>query len=118
MSVLSLEDEFISVQLGADNPFRESVSYTPSGSTAKTIYAIVSRSGSSKISTKRSTERAGAAYDYEMLISCNATSGIQYVVPGKDKVSITAPEFAETNTFTVAGIVSKTAMCWHLGLRP
>jgi len=118
MSALSLSDEFINVFLDESNPFRESVTYTPSGSTAKSIYGIVNRGGGSKTSQGRGSDKMGAIYDYELIISCDATSGVQYVVPMKDKVSITAPEFGETNVFTVAGVIKKTPMGWVLGLRP
>ena len=114
----SLETDFISVFLDESNPFRESVTYTPSGGTAKAIYGMVNRGGTSKTTQGRSVEKMGALYDYELVISCNATSGIANVIPGKDRVVISAPEFAESNTFMVAGVIAKTAMCWKLGLRP
>lgn len=118
MSVLSLSDEFVTVFLDASNPFRETVTYTATGSAAKDIFAIVNRGGAAKTSRGHGAEKLGSIYDYELIISCDATQGIQYVTPMKDKVSIVAPEFAESNTFSVAGVISKTAMCWHLGLRP
>jgi len=118
MSALSLETEFINVFLDESNPFRESVTYTPTGAAAKVIYGIVNRGGNAKSSTGRGTDRLNAIYDYTMLISCTATDGVQYVTPNKDKVLITAPEFGESNTFLVAGVIAKTAMAWHLGLRP
>ena len=118
MSALSLETEFINVFLDESNPFRESVTYTPSGGAVKAIYGIVNRGGNAKSTTGRGMDKLNAIYDYTLLISCNATDGIQYVVPNKDRVLILAPEFGENNTFLVAGVIAKTAMCWYLGLRP
>ena len=117
MCALSLEDEFVDVFLDASNPFRESVTYTATGAAAKAIYAIVNRGSAAKTTQGRSVDKIGTVYAHELLISCDATDGIQYVTPNKDKVSITSPEFAETNIFTVAVVIAKTGMCWKLGLR-
>lgn len=118
MSVLSLENDFVSVFLDESNPFRESMTYTPSGGAAKAIYGIINRGAASRTTQDRAVNKIGAVYSHEIIISCNATSGIANVVVGKDKVSFISPEFAETNTYTIAGIIHKTAMCWKLGLRP
>lgn len=110
-----LEQQFIDAFLSSENPFRESVVYTVSGGTAKTIYAVVKRGGTVRTSGRADTTPAG--YDCELLISPDSTSGIATVKIGEDTVAITAPEFAETNVYNVSGIIAKTAMAWHLGLK-
>jgi len=113
----ALQDAFINAFLSPTYPFRESVAYTPSGGTAKVIYGVVRRGGLTKGKGK---EGMAPAYDYELLVSNDSTSGIATVTAGEDTVLMSAYEFgaAETNTFTVAGIMGHSQMGWHLGLRP
>ncbi len=111
---IDLQAEFIDQFLNADNPFRESVVYTASGAASKTIYGIVNRSGIKKTS---GADKTPSTWDYELLISHDATDGIATVTKGMDVVAISSPEVGGTNIFVVAGIISRTGMCWHLGLR-
>jgi len=106
--------EFIRVQLSSANPFREAVTYTPTGVTAKSIYAVVRRGGIKSASSK--SDRMPSIYEYEMLISTDATEGVATVTAMKDKVSMTLKETGATNTFTVAGVIGYTKAAWHLGL--
>jgi len=110
-----IEQEFIDAQLGSDSPFRESISYTVSGGSPKTIYGIVRRAGIGRTSGRG--DSTPATYDTELIISSDATAGIANVLKDEDVVSITSPEFNEANVYTVAGIIARTAMAWHLGLK-
>lgn len=112
--MLNLSDEFSRYFLDASNPFRESVTYTKTGGAAVSIYGIVRRGGMEKVSGK---DKTPVTYDYELIIACDTTSGIDTVTTGMDKVVFTLSETGTSNTFIVAGIVAKTGMCWHLGLR-
>lgn len=108
------QTEFLRVQLSAANPFREQVTYTPTGGEAKSIYAVVGRGGIKSLKSK--TDRMPSIYDYEILISTDETSGVLLVTPRKDKVALAMHEIGGSNTFTVAGIISRTPGAWHLGL--
>ena len=108
--------EFILRQLSAANPARESIVYTPTGGTAKTIYAVVNRGGMKSVRSK--IDKMPSIYDYEILISTSTASGIAAVTSGKDTVTMTMHEINGSNIFTVAGIIARNAACWHLGLRP
>jgi hypothetical protein len=110
-----LQNEFVTHFLGAENPFREQIFYTASGSTAKTIWGIVTQRGTSKLSGKG---MANSVYDVEMLISHDSINGIATVTPNMDKVVFTSAVYGnESNTFLVAGIIDYSPMAWHLGLR-
>jgi hypothetical protein len=112
--MIDLKQEFIDQFLNSENPFRESVTYTPSGGTAKVISGIVKRGGLGKTS---GPAKLLSGWDYELLISQDATSGIATITKGMDKVLIASPEVGGTNSFIVAGIIAKTPLCWHLGLK-
>jgi hypothetical protein len=101
--------------LSANNPHVESISYTVSGGTAKTINACVNRvSGSNS----RGAIGNRTIYSAEIIISFDSVSGIPVVTPKKDIVVMAAPELNSTShTFLVVGIVGKSAMGWHLGLQ-
>lgn len=100
--------------LSSNNPFIESISYTPSGGSATTINAVVNR-GAGMISGGQNSR---PRYDCEIIISNDADSGIATVTPKKDIVSMNAPELSDsTHTFTVMAIIGKTAMGWRLGLQ-
>lgn len=114
--MIDMQAEFINRQLNSSNPFMESVSYTAYGESAVSIYGIVKRNGVK--SMKSTSDKMNSAYDYELIISNDADSGIETVTPRKDKVVINSPEYGEDNTFLVAGIIAHTPMCWHLGLVP
>lgn len=114
--MISLSNEFIGAFLSDDNPFRESITYTPTGGTAKTIYALVKRGGA--MNNNNAADKTNSIYDYEIVIANDATSGIATITTGKDKISMAAPELNETaHTFMVVGIIGKTGMAWKLGLR-
>lgn len=114
--MIDLQAEFVSHMLGDGYPFRELVTYTPSGSSARDIYAIVKRNGTRK--TSGSKGAMDASYDYEIVVSTSDTDGVANVKTREDKVTISAPEFGAdaTNSFRVAAVISKTEMSWHLGL--
>jgi len=113
---MDLSSEFTQWFLGGDNPFRKSITYTPSGAAAKTIYGIVTTRGTAKIGGQG---KLNSGYDIELIISHDATNGIYTVTPNKDTVSFSAPEYGNvTNTYMVGGIINYSPMMWHLGLRP
>ncbi len=111
---INLSDIFNRYFLAAVNPFRETVTYTKTGGTAKSIYGMVRRGGMQKVS---GSDKTPSMYDYELIIAIDATNGIDQVTTGKDKVAFTLSETGTSNTFIIAGIIEKTGMCWHLGLR-
>lgn len=113
---MDLSTAFNSAMLGESNPFRESITYTATGQSAKTIWAIPKRGGIT--SNKNTADKTASIYDYEILIASDATNGIVNPTMGKDTVTMSMPEMGTgNNVFIVAGIVSKTPMCWRLGLR-
>jgi len=113
----TLQEAVDAAILGASNPFRESITYTPTGATAKTIYGQVRRGAAAKNSVRG--DNTAAVYDTEITISKNTTNGVAAVTIGKDTVTMAAPAYgsAATNVYVVAGIVGQTATFWKLGLR-
>jgi hypothetical protein len=108
--------EFIAWQLGDQNPFRKLIIYTASGFVAKQIYAVVANKGTKKLSGRGDLN---SMYDVEIIISNDSISGISNVTIKKDSVILASPEFGgNKNTYQVSGIISRTPMAWHLGLRP
>ena len=115
--MLTAKQALIDGVVSSNNPFVEEISYTPYGGSAKTINATVNRtSGSIKLRSGRTEERP--RYNAEIIISNDATYGIATVKPKVDTVVMAAPELNDdTHTFTVADIIGKSAMGWHLGLQ-
>jgi hypothetical protein len=113
--MLTAKDALIAGALSANNPFVENVSYTVAGGTARAINACVHRvSGSNS----RGTIGNRTMYHAEIIISNDATAGIETVTPKKDTVTMSAPELNSTShSFLVVAIIGKSAMGWHLGLQ-
>lgn len=114
--MLTASEAFLAGALNANNPFVETVTYTPDGGTAKSVLAVVDR-GSGSI--KRGVIANRTRYKAEIMISADTTSGIAQVTPRKDIVVLAAPELANSteHTFTVHTIIGKSTMGWHLGLQ-
>jgi hypothetical protein len=101
--------------LNANNPFVESISYTPSGGEATTINATVNRTSGM---IRRQNIDGRPRYDAEIIISNDSTYGISTVTPKEDIVTMAAPELNSTShTFNVIAIIGKSSMGWHLGLQ-
>jgi hypothetical protein len=103
-----------------ESGFEESISYTPSGGSAKTIDAVVHRQGASQITASGPGGRMSTIrkYEIEIWISTHATTGIASITPIEDKVALKRRlEDATDTTFQVAGVIDSDAGCWHLGLR-
>jgi len=117
---LELKEEFIDVFLASG--FQESITYTPSGGTAKTINAIVYRSGTTQTVPSRRTgasenKTISRRYDVEIHISTDATSGIQTVKINADKVALKRRTNDTSNTtFLVRGIIQEDVGAYWLGL--
>lgn len=112
--MISLSDVFISAIANANNPFAEDITYYPTGSTGKVIKAVSKRGAGS---FGRPKIDPFISYAAEIIIGCNDDGGIETVTPRKDYVIMDAPEINDsTHKFTVAGIISKSKMAWHLGL--
>lgn len=110
---MSLSEQFDSYFLSTSNPFSETISYTASGTTTG-IKAIVKRGGF--ISSKMKSDNTKSLYDYEVVLSI---ADVTKVTVNKDTVTLIAPQYGVevTNTYIVSGIIGKTPMAWHLGLR-
>lgn len=113
--MLTAKAAMLAGPLSDNNPFVESITYTPSGGDAVTINATVKRS-SDMMGRENIPDRAH--YKAEIIISNDSDSGVADVTPRKDTVTMAAPELSNSSshTFLVAAIISKTAMGWHLGL--
>jgi hypothetical protein len=114
---MTLQETIDAAFLGASNPFREAITYTPTGATAKSIYAQVRRG--TPTANRVKGDNTAAVYDTEITISIDSTNGVAVVTIGKDTVTMAAPAYgsAATNVYTVAGIIGKSTTCWKLGLR-
>jgi len=117
---LELKEEFVDVFLASG--FQETITYTPSGGTAKNISAIVYREGTTQTVSSR---RTGAGenksitrrYDIEIHISTDAIDGIQSVTVMKDKVALKRKVNDTSNeNFTVRGIIEEDTGAYWLGL--
>ena len=110
---MSLSEQFDSYFLSTSNPFAESVSYTVDGVTTQ-IKALVKRGGF--ISNKMKSDNTKSLYDFEVVLSI---ADVTKVTVNKDTVTLLAPQYGvdATNTYIVSGIIGKTPMAWHLGLR-
>jgi len=117
---LELKEEFVDVFLNSG--FQETITYTPSGGTAKSISAIVYREGTTQTVPSR---RTGAGenktitrrYDIQIHISTDATDGIQSVTVMKDTVALKRKVNDSSNeTFLVRGIIEEDTGAYWLGL--
>lgn len=117
---LELQEEFIDVFLTSG--FQESIIYTPSGGTAKTINAIIYRSGTTQTVPSRRTgagenKTISRRYDIEIHISTDATSGIGTVTINEDQVQLKRRVNDSSNTkFLVRGIIQEDTGAYWLGL--
>lgn len=117
---LRLDEVFIDAILTSG--FQESIIYTPSGGTAKTINAIVYRDGTTQTVPSRRTgasenKTIARRYDVEIHISTDATAGIETVTIQEDKVALKRRTNDSSNTnFLVKGIVQEDVGAYWLGL--
>lgn len=114
----TLQEAIDEAFLGSANPFREAITYTPTGATARSIYAQVRRGAI--MANRLKGDNTAAVYDVEITISIDASNGVAVVTTGKDTVTMAAPAYGSTtatNVYTVAGIIGRSATCWKLGLR-
>lgn len=112
---IDLQSEFLDNILGEEFPFREAISYTPYGGVAKTIYGVMRRDGAYR--SMRQPAGMRSVWEIELIISTDATDGIELVTIKGDKVDITAYESGGgTKTYTVGAIMGRTPMAWRLGL--
>ena len=117
---LELQEEFVDVFLTSG--FQESIIYTPSGGSAKTINAMIYRDGTTQTVPSRRTgagenKTISRRYDIEIHISTDATSGIQTVTINEDTVKLKRRTNDTSNTtFLVRGIVQEDVGAYWLGL--
>ncbi len=117
---LTLQDDMDTIFL--DSGFQESVVYTPSGGTARTINAIVFRDGSMAGS---SGSRSGALtnatlsryYKCEMLVSTDATNGIDNPTIQEDTITFNKNvNDTSTVTWVIKGILQEDGGAYRIGL--
>ncbi len=117
---LRLDEMFIDAILTSG--FQESVVYTPSGGTAKTIDAIIYREGTTQTVPSRRTgssenKTISRGYDVEIHISTDVTAGIGTVTIHEDKVALKRRTNDSSNTiFLVKGIIEEDDGAYWLGL--
>jgi len=112
---LSLQDDMDTVFLTSG--FQETVSYTPSGGTAKSISAIVNRGGGNE--GPQPPARGGSPerrFDMEIIISTDETNGVATVKPREDKVSVATTPGGSAQTYLVVAVIRSDVGAWHLGL--
>lgn len=108
---MDLARTFDDIFLSTSNPFAESVLYSADG-VESTIKGLVKRGGF--ITSKQKADNTKSLYDYEIVVSVN---DVEKVTVNKDTVTMTAPQYGENNIYIVGGIIGKTPMAWHLGLK-
>lgn len=114
---LTFQDDMDNIFLNSG--FEEEITYTPSGGSAKTIRAIVFREGATERDRNvRGIRTSDRRYDLEILISTDATNGIETVTVNEDVITV-KPHIgdASARTFTVAGIVQNDAGAHRLRLK-
>uniref|UniRef100_A0A6M3LZJ6 Tail protein n=1 Tax=viral metagenome TaxID=1070528 RepID=A0A6M3LZJ6_9ZZZZ len=113
---LTLQDDMDNIFLDAG--FEETIIYTPSGGTAKSISAIVYRQGAKESSSNRRLSNAqNRTYDIEIDISTDVTNGIANVTTREDKVALKREIGDSTNTtFLVKGIIQDDEGAKRLGI--
>jgi hypothetical protein len=96
--------------------FGETITYTPSGGSAKSIAALVDRT------PLRPTEHGGQTVPQNMTeiwIINNATTGVASVKPGFDTVALKAKlSDAATTTMRVTKLLYHDAGTWRLEVMP
>jgi len=101
--------------LGDSNPFVEEISYTVSGGEAKTINAVVNRTADM---IQRDGIKNRSRYKAEIMISHDATSGIETPTPKEDLVTMASERLgSSSHTYQLQAIIGKTKMGWWLGLQ-
>lgn len=108
---MDLAQTFDSLFLSTSNPFAETVSYSADG-VVSSIKGIVKRGGF--ITSKQKADNTKSLYDFEAVVSVN---DVVKVTVNKDTITMNAPQYGGNNTYIVSGIIGKTPMAWHLGLK-
>lgn len=91
----------------------EAITYTPSGSSAVSINAVVQRNVMSSVPGTEDT----LAEDLVISIRNHATAGVTSVNRGKDVVSVARREGESAATLTVVEILEQDGAMWTLQLR-
>lgn len=105
-----LDDDAVNVFLNSDE-FAESITYTPSGGSPKTIKAVVSRERVDPDSQARGNVLINQA---EIHIAKDSTYGVASVSKGADKVSFPAIIGGSNSTWLVIDIIKHDDGMFHL----
>lgn len=106
---INLSTDMDSIFLGTENPFREAVTYTPSGLPARQIYAQVERQAPVELRPSGS----GEIHKHRVEIWVSKTD-LPTVTPMTDMVAIT--ESGVSKTKRVASVLYEDSGSYKLGL--
>jgi len=106
---MSFQDDMDTVFLGADNPFAETISYTPTAGTITDIVAQVVRGAPESVDRPK----ADKSHHYKIEITVSKTD-IPTVKINSDIVSLL--QHGTLKTYHVAGVLYEDSVSYRLGL--
>lgn len=91
--------------------FAESISYTPTGESAKSIKAVVVREN---VNPDTQTQGRVMQRECELYIATDSTAGVETVTKGADTASFPVHYGGSNVTWQVADVIGKDDGIWHL----